>query len=291
MKRGVWSDTVDGICLINKPAGMTSFDVVYHVRKAAGTKSVGHTGTLDPQATGVLVVLLGRACKALPYLSGKTKEYIAELTLGTKTDTGDIWGKPIAAAAVPTVDSAQLEAVLNSFLGKSMQLPPMVSAIKKDGKKLYEYAREGIEVKREKRPIEITEMELLQTGPTIRFRVVCSNGTYVRTLCEDIAEKLGTVGTMSSLTRTAACGYTLAQCQTLDEVKQGQFQLVSIYEGIASQWPLVEAEPAQIPDIKNGKRLRLNSTEPIVAVVEGQQVLAMMEHQADGIYRCLRGLW
>ncbi|MFQ8581296.1 MAG: hypothetical protein ACLSA6_01565 [Holdemania massiliensis] len=144
MKRGVWSDTVDGICLINKPAGMTSFDVVYHVRKAAGTKSVGHTGTLDPQATGVLVVLLGRACKALPYLSGKTKEYIAELTLGTKTDTGDIWGKPIAAAAVPTVDSAQLEAVLNSFLGKSMQLPPMVSAIKKDGKKLYEYAREGL---------------------------------------------------------------------------------------------------------------------------------------------------
>lgn len=282
---------MDGICLINKPAGMTSFDVVYHVRKAAGTKSVGHTGTLDPQATGVLVVLLGRACKALPYLSGKTKEYIAELTLGTKTDTGDIWGKPIAAAAVPTVDSAQLEAVLNSFLGKSMQLPPMVSAIKKDGKKLYEYAREGIEVKREKRPIEITEMELLQTVPTIRFRVVCSNGTYVRTLCEDIAEKLGTVGTMSSLTRTAACGYTLAQCQTLDEVKQGQFQLVSIYEGIASQWPLVEAEPAQIPDIKNGKQLRLNSTEPIVAVVEGQQVLAMMEHQADGIYRCLRGLW
>ena len=282
---------MDGICLINKPAGMTSFDVVYHVRKAAGTKSVGHTGTLDPQATGVLVVLLGRACKALPYLSGKTKEYIAELTLGTKTDTGDIWGKPIAAAAVPTVDSAQLEAVLNSFLGKSMQLPPMVSAIKKDGKKLYEYAREGIEVKREKRPIEITEMELLQSVPTIRFRVVCSNGTYVRTLCEDIAEKLGTVGTMSSLTRTAACGYTLAQCQTLDEVKQGQFQLVSIYEGIASQWPLVEAEPAQIPDIKNGKRLRLNSTEPIVAVVEGQQVLAMMEHQADGIYRCLRGLW
>lgn len=282
---------MDGICLINKPAGMTSFDVVYHVRKAAGTKSVGHTGTLDPQATGVLVVLLGRACKALPYLSGKTKEYIAELTLGTKTDTGDIWGKPIAAAAVPTVDSAQLEAVLNSFLGKSMQLPPMVSAIKKDGKKLYEYAREGIEVKREKRPIEITEMELLQTVPTIRFRVVCSNGTYVRTLCEDIAEKLGTVGTMSSLTRTAACGYTLAQCQTLDEVKQGQFQLVSIYEGIASQWPLVKAEPAQIPDIKNGKRLRLNSTEPIVAVVEGQQVLAMMEHQADGIYRCLRGLW
>lgn len=291
MKRGVWSDTVDGICLINKPAGMTSFDVVYQVRKAAGIKSVGHTGTLDPQATGVLVVLLGRACKALPYLSGKTKEYIAELTLGTKTDTGDIWGKPLETRPVREVESTQLEAVLNSFLGVSLQLPPMVSAIKKDGKKLYEYAREGVAVEREKRPIEITEIELLQTAPVIRFRVVCSNGTYVRTLCEDIAEKLGTVGTMSSLVRTRACGYTLEQCQSLNEVRQGCFQLVSIYDGIASQYPLIEADSAQIPDIKNGKRLRLDSMEPIVGVVSGKQVLAMMERQEDGIYRCLRGLW
>lgn len=291
MKRGVWSDTVDGICLINKPAGMTSFDVVYQVRKAAGIKSVGHTGTLDPQARGVLVVLLGRACKALPYLSGKTKEYIAELTLGTKTDTGDIWGKPLETRPVREVESTQLEAVLNSFLGVSLQLPPMVSAIKKDGKKLYEYAREGVAVEREKRPIEITEIELLQTAPVIRFRVVCSNGTYVRTLCEDIAEKLGTVGTMSSLVRTRACGYTLEQCQSLNEVRQGCFQLVSIYDGIASQYSLIEADPAQIPDIKNGKRLRLNSMEPIVGVVSGKQVLAMMERQEDGIYRCLRGLW
>ncbi|WP_295771135.1 tRNA pseudouridine(55) synthase TruB, partial [uncultured Holdemania sp.] len=254
-------------------------------------KSVGHTGTLDPQATGVLVVLLGRACKALPYLSGKTKEYIAELTLGTKTDTGDIWGKPLETRPVREVESTQLEAVLNSFLGVSLQLPPMVSAIKKDGKKLYEYAREGVAVEREKRPIEITEIELLQTAPVIRFRVVCSNGTYVRTLCEDIAEKLGTVGTMSSLVRTRACGYTLEQCQSLNEVRQGCFQLVSIYDGIASQYSLIEADPAQIPDIKNGKRLRLNSMEPIVGVVSGKQVLAMMERQEDGIYRCLRGLW
>ncbi len=172
-----------------------------------------------------------------------------------------------------------------------MQLPPMVSAIKKDGRKLYEYAREGVEVEREKRPVEIIEIELLQVASSIRFRVVCSNGTYVRTLCEDIAEKLGTVGTMSSLIRTRACGYTLDQCQPLDEVKQGHFQLVSIYDGIASQYPLIEANPAQIPDIKNGKRLRLDSTEPVVGVVSENQVLAMMERQEDGIYRCLRGLW
>lgn len=114
-------------------------------------------------------MLLGRACKALPYLSGKTKEYIAELTLGTKTDTGDIWGKPLETRPVREVESTQLEAVLNSFLGVSLQMPPMVSAIKKDGKKLYEYAREGVAVEREKRPIEITEIELLQTAPVIRF--------------------------------------------------------------------------------------------------------------------------
>ena len=113
----------------------------------------------------------------------------------------------------------------------------------------------------------------------------------MRTLCEDIAEKLGTVGTMSSLVRTRACGYTLEQCQSLNEVRQGCFQLVSIYDGIASQYSLIEADPAQIPDIKNGKRLRLNSMEPIVGVVSGKQVLAMMERQEDGIYRCLRGLW
>lgn len=113
----------------------------------------------------------------------------------------------------------------------------------------------------------------------------------MRTLCEDIAEKLGTIGTMSRLIRTRACGYTLDQCQPLDEVKQGHFQLVSIYDGIASQYPLIEANPAQIPDIKNGKRLHLDSTEPVVGVVSDNQVLAMMERQEDGIYRCLRGLW
>ena len=282
---------INGILNVYKEPGFTSHDVVAKLRGIIKQKKIGHTGTLDPQATGVLVVLLGRACKALPYLSGKTKEYIAELTLGTKTDTGDIWGKPLETRPEIKLEPGQIKAVLNSFLGVSMQLPPMVSAIKKDGRKLYEYAREGVEVEREKRPVEIIEIELLQVTASIRFRVVCSNGTYVRTLCEDIAEKLGTIGTMSSLIRTRACGYTLDQCQPLDEVKQGHFQLVSIYDGIASQYPLIEAEPAQIPDIKNGKRLRLDSTEPVVGVVSGNQVLAMMERQEDGIYRCLRGLW
>ena len=243
---------ISGILNIKKEPGFTSHDVVAKLRGIVHQKKIGHTGTLDPQARGVLVVLLGRACKALPYLSGKTKEYIAELTLGTKTDTGDIWGKPLETRPVREVESTQLEAVLNSFLGVSLQMPPMVSAIKKDGKKLYEYAREGVAVEREKRPIEITEIELLQTAPVIRFRVVCSNGTYVRTLCEDIAEKLGTVGTMSSLVRTRACGYTLEQCQSLNEVRQGCFQLVSIYEGFACQYPLIVANPAQIPDFKYG---------------------------------------
>ena len=282
---------MDGIILVNKPAGLTSFDVVYQIRKSTRTKSVGHTGTLDPQATGVLVVLMGRATKALPYLSGKTKEYVAELTLGIKTDTGDIWGNVIEEKEVTDITEQSVREVLNSFLGDSMQLPPMVSAIKKDGKKLYEYAREGITIEREKRPIHIKEIELLAMEPKIRFRVICSNGTYVRSLCEDIAEKLGTVGTMSSLVRTQACGYYLDQCFTLDQIKEGQFETVSIYEGIRSQWPMLEIEESRVADVKNGKKIRLDCNEEIVALVWQNEVLAMMERQPDGIYRCKRGLW
>ena len=282
---------MDGILLVDKPAGLTSFDVVYKIRKYTKTKSVGHTGTLDPQATGVLVILMGRACKALPYLSGKTKEYTAELTLGIKTDTGDIWGNVIEEKEVKEITEQSVREVLNTFLGDTMQLPPMVSAIKKDGKKLYEYAREGITVERELRPVHIDEIELLAMEPKIRFRVVCSNGTYVRSLCEDIAEKLQTVGTMSALVRDRACGYTLDQCYTLEQIEQGQFETVSIYEGIRSLWPMIEIEEERVADVKNGKKIRLKSDEEIVALTWQNEVLAMMEHQGNGIYRCKRGLW
>lgn len=282
---------MDGILLIDKPASMTSFDVVYKVRKACGERSVGHTGTLDPQATGVLVLLLGRATKALPYLAKDKKEYVAGLKLGLRTDTADIWGSIAEQQAVPAVSDEQLKEVLNGFLGKSMQRPPMVSAIKKNGRKLYEYAREGIEIEREKRPIEIDEIELLSGQPDIRFRTVCSAGTYVRSLCEDIAEQLGTLGAMSSLVRTRAGGYRLKDCQPLEEVLAGRWKLVSLKAGLQAVWPMLEVTEALEKDIRNGKLLKLDTEEPTVALFRNEQVLAMVERRTDGLYRCLRGLW
>lgn len=281
---------MDGILLVDKPASMTSFDVVYKIRKALHIKSVGHTGTLDPQATGLLIVLLGRACKALPYLSGATKEYIAELRLGEKTDTGDIWGKCIETKEYNLPSKEQCEEVLQSFLGLSSQIPPMVSAIKKDGKRLYEYAREGIEVQREPREIEIKEIELLNIEP-IRFRVVCSTGTYIRSLCEDIAVKLNTVGTMSSLVRTQASGYHLNQASTLTQIQEGSFQLVSLYEGISTLYPCVQVNEKQMKDVKNGKTLQCQRDEQVLAICFQQEVLAMYEKKAEGCYQCRRGLW
>lgn len=291
IKRGIWSDDVDGILLIDKPASMTSFDVVYKVRKACGERSVGHTGTLDPQATGVLVLLLGKATKALPYLAKDKKEYVAGLKLGIRTETADIWGAVLEQRPVPEVSAAQLREVLNGFLGKSMQRPPMVSAIKKNGRKLYEYAREGIEIERESRPIEIDEIELLSSQPDIRFRAVCSAGTYVRSLCEDIAERLGTVGTMSSLVRMRAGGYSLKECQPLEEVLAGNWKLVSLKAGLQAVWPMIEVTEEMEKDIRNGKPLALDSTELTVALFRKESVLAMYERRTDGLYRCLRGLW
>ena len=210
---------MDGILYVNKPKDWTSFDVVAKLRRVLHTKSIGHTGTLDPQATGVLVLLVGRATKILPYLEKSRKEYIAEIEFGKKTDTGDIWGNVLETSFVKEVDEEAAKEVLHRFLGKSMQKPPMVSAIKKDGKKLYEYARAGIEIEVEKRPIEIFEIELLNLNP-FRFRVVCSAGTYVRSLCEDIAEQLDMLGTMSSLVRTKVENISLNECVDLADVSE-----------------------------------------------------------------------
>ncbi len=282
---------MDGIYLVNKPASMTSFDVVYKIRKALGIRSVGHTGTLDPQATGVLVILCGKATKALPYLSGEAKEYVAELTLGIRTDTGDIWGKTVETREIPQFDENRVREALNHFLGQTMQLPPMVSAIKKNGRKLYEYAREGVEIERERRPIEITEIELLRLRPVLRFRVVCSAGTYVRSLCEDIAQQLATVGTMSSLVRTRACGYSLTQCQSLDDILAGKGQPVSLREALAARWPWIEVDEVQQAAIRNGKKIRLNHQADTLAALTSGEALAMLKRQDDGLYRVLRGLW
>lgn len=281
---------MDGILYINKPKDWTSFDVVAKLRRVLHTKSIGHTGTLDPQATGVLVLLIGKATKILPYLEKSRKEYIAEIEFGKKTDTGDIWGNVIETGEIKAISETMLHEALNSFLGHSMQKPPMVSAIKKDGKKLYEYARAGIEVEVEKRPIEIFEIELLNLNP-VRFRVVCSAGTYVRSLCEDIAEKLGMLGTMSSLVRTKVENISLDECVDLLDVTEDT-PLHEVEKVLSGVMNLHEISDAMLVHAKNGKKLFIDRNEELLCLTHQHKALAIVykDHE-ENVYRIKRGLW
>lgn len=183
---------MDGVLVINKPKGFTSHDVVNVARKTLNTRKIGHTGTLDPNATGVLPILVGTATKISKYLIEHNKTYVATIKLGEKTDTGDIEGNIIGQDEnCPNFSCKEIEGVLKTFLGRQKQIPPIYSAIKINGKKAYEYARNGQNVELEARDIEIYKIELINVQEKeITFEVSCSKGTYIRTLCEDIAKKL-----------------------------------------------------------------------------------------------------
>ncbi len=208
----------DGILLVHKPMGITSFDVVARIRRLYGTKKVGHTGTLDPMATGLLGILVGRAVKASEFLTEKDKEYIAGLRLGLTTDTEDTTGKTLSECdAIP-----EREVVLQTargFVGEIMQTPPLYSALKVGGKKLVDLARQGITVEREPRPITIYALEIDGDGRDYTMRVACSKGTYIRTLCADIGARLGCGGAMSSLIRTQAGIFKLTDAYTLEALE------------------------------------------------------------------------
>ena len=211
-----------GVLIVNKPTGMTSHDVVNRIRRLYNTKKVGHTGTLDPMASGVLVVLVGRAVKASELLVPDSKEYIAGLKLGITTDTQDITGNILSEYGGALPSPEEIKNILPSFTGKIMQTPPMYSALKVGGKKLYELARQGQTVEREAREIEIKELEYLGNGEAENghiIRVVCSKGTYIRTLCEDIGSALGCGGTMSSLCRTRNGAFALRDSHTVEELE------------------------------------------------------------------------
>lgn len=217
---------MDGVIIINKPKGYTSHDIVNIVRKQLKMKKVGHTGTLDPNATGVLPILVGQATKISKYLIEHRKTYIATIELGEKRDTGDSEGNITEKDAnIKELDVNIIEQVLKSLLGKQKQIPPMYSAIKVNGKKLYEYARNGQEVKVEPREIEIYKIELIEyKNNKIEFKVECSKGTYIRTLCEDISEKLGTVGYMKELQRTAVNKFRIEDSINLEELSEDTAQ-------------------------------------------------------------------
>jgi tRNA pseudouridine55 synthase len=213
-------NTLDGILVVNKPAGMTSHDVVSRVRRAFHMKRVGHAGTLDPLATGVLVVLLGRSTKLFKEFEGYDKAYRATLVLGKKTTTADIQGEVLKEEPCDGLTRESFEAVLPFFRGEVLQVPPMVSAIKFKGKKLYELARKGIDVPREPRTIRIHKLELLDFAPPdVMFYVECSKGTYVRQLAEDMAARLNTIACISQIERTRVGPYSIEDAVPLADIR------------------------------------------------------------------------
>lgn len=215
---------MDGIIAVWKPEGWTSHDVVAKVRRILRMKRIGHTGTLDPMVTGVLPLCLGRATRVVEYLQERPKAYQAVIQLGIATDTEDLTGTVIEERTGITVTEDDVLRVIRSFVGEIDQVPPMFSAVKVDGKRLYELAREGKTVERKSRKVMIHQIELLQTEldldhPRFTFSVVCSKGTYIRTLCVDIGQALGVPAAMAELTRTMSGGITKEHCLTLEQIE------------------------------------------------------------------------
>ena len=213
---------MNGIVIVDKPSGWTSQDVTARLRRVFGTRRIGHGGTLDPMATGVLPVFVGRATRGVEFFEHAEKTYEAVLRLGLTTDTEDITGRVLEQREA-NVTRETLESALRGFRGEILQIPPMYSALKVDGQKLCDLARKGKEVERRPRPITIHELTLLDfTGETARLRVRCSKGTYIRTLCKDIGETLGCGGCMESLRRIAAGEYTIAEAVPLEALLQAE---------------------------------------------------------------------
>ena len=213
---------IDGIINVYKESGYTSFDVVAKLRGILKQKKIGHTGTLDPMAEGVLMVCLGKGTKLVDMITSGSKEYEATMRLGISTDTEDITGEILSKADVPEdLSKEQIIRVIESYIGEYNQIPPMYSAIKKDGKKLYEYARSGVTIEREPRLVEIFSIEDIQVNiPDISFKVHCSKGTYIRSLCRDIGEKLGVGGTLTGLTRSEVHGFLLKDSLKLSQIEK-----------------------------------------------------------------------
>ena len=255
---------MNGIIIVDKPTDWTSHDVVAKLRGTLRIRRVGHGGTLDPMATGVLPVFVGRATRAAEFCENAQKEYIAGLRLGIVTDTQDITGTTLYQAPA-NLTADEVRAVLPRFSGTQKQIPPMYSAIKKNGKKLYELARKGIEIERPAREIFISAIELLgQNGEDFELRIVCSKGTYIRTLCHDIGAALGTGAAMSALRRTAVGGFNISDSRTLDEILDSVAKseiskhLVHI-DSLFSNYPPVTLDGKNTQKVRNGAVFQLSS--------------------------------
>ena len=279
----------DGIILVNKRKDWTSRDVVNRACKLLNTKKIGHCGTLDPFATGILILGVNKGTKILQFLENGKKEYIAKLQLGLISETLDITGKDIQNVEVKKYEEEKIIEVLQSFLGKSMQITPKYSARKVDGKKLYEYAREGIEVKDIYKEIEIYSIDLIDYyDDTIVFKACVSKGTYIRQLGLDIAKKLGTAGILSELERISIGNFTLDQSLDVEEIS---YEKLFAYDSALDFMPIIVVEGQQEKMISNGMTVRLNTDKEIVLIKNKENKnLAVYQRYKSDLYKCLRGL-
>ena len=280
---------MDAVILLNKPAGMTSFDAVAKCRRIFHERKIGHTGTLDPEASGLMIILLGKYTKLLPYCVKNHKAYQATLKLGEMTDTEDIWGTIINTKTPSIHTEAEIDNAVQSLTGDILQVPPMYSALKKDGKKLYEYARQGIEIEREARPVHISTLEVEKIDETnYRMNAVVSSGTYIRTLITDFGKQLDELAIMSSLLRTKIEHLSLKDACTFEDLESG-VSFLSPIQVIDPTYKIVETD--RVVDIKNGKRIKLDIRDPQVIFTSNGELLAAYALQEDGLYHCLRGLF
>lgn len=286
----------EGILPIWKPAGLTSHDVVARVRRMLGMRRVGHTGTLDPMVTGVLPIAVGRATRVVEYIQDLPKSYEAILQFGIATDTEDLTGKVIEEAEEINLNQRQVEEALSKFRGEISQTPPMYSSVKKDGKRLYELARQGITVERKARRVEIYKLDLLDykehpKKPEARLSVTCSKGTYIRTLCKDIGAALGVPSVMAELIRTASGPFTLKDCMTLEEAEQLQLdhvlqdRIISIDEAVG-HFPSFTLPAAEEKKALSGSKI---NCFPPLSSIDGQTSVFMRVYLQSGrfigIYR------
>lgn len=279
---------ISGSLLINKEIGFTSRQEVNHVSHRLGEKKAGHIGTLDPFADGLLIVLVGSSTKISPFLEVMDKSYLATLKLGIKTNTGDLTGDTIETKKVLELNKKIIDETLEKFLGEQVQIPPMFSALKVDGKELYKYAREGVEIKRKERKINIYNIKLVNFDKDeITFIAKVSKGTYIRTLGEDIAEKLGTVGHLVRLTRLTIGPYSLEDAKRSSEITENDLIPIS---KMLEHFPSFEVSGELAKKALNGMHFRLPINDENVLLKDKDGVIALYERLPNGVYSPVRGL-
>ena len=284
---------MNGIVIVDKPQGWTSQDVTARLRRVFSTRRIGHGGTLDPMATGVLPVFVGRATRAVEFFEHAEKTYEATLRLGMKTDTQDITGTVLEERPV-TVTEQDILNVLPAFRGEILQIPPMYSALKVNGQKLYDLARKGKEVERQPRPITIHELELLHfDGQDARMRVRCSKGTYIRTLCEDMGEKLGCLGCMAALRRTRAGEYTIEKAvplQILLDAENPEQYLLSMDSPFLG-YPAVTLSENQEKRCRNGNAFTLRVPDGTYRAYGKNGEFLMLARAENGVMSTIKSFF